>query len=241
MLFGASDIGATVRFDVYGLGKHCESILDAFPAFIRRARETNDSPEHVLARKYAALKKQIRDQECTKRALHANLRKANGQLDRADAALRTKDRGAVAKEARATGLALNHAIEKLREAVAECQRLKDENLEIEGEIDEIVTRHKNQPGDRAALEKRIVKGEGELVRLRTEWEDQLQEMEAEIGNITPSVEARRARLRDLERRIIVCRPKVPRTKTDTGRSKRSTKRGMPLPRAGILRAQFVHL
>jgi hypothetical protein len=260
MLFGASDIGVTVPGTVFELGKHAQRVLDTFPLFIWEAGRLIEAPENALSRKYDALKAAIARQGVVQGSLRNRLRLVNRRFKEVYDGEPISEFQAAANASRAAGLALNTTVAALRANHAEIQALQAENASLSKEIQAIIKnpalgleksrRSKKKPAGRSAskpsdvIKSAVVKLSAESVTSQMTAKANCQQLEREIAELTPLVDALRHRLNDLHRRILIDAQKVPLRQADTTtlRSWRlSLQPGLPLPRVGIPRPRYVHL
>lgn len=209
MLFGTSEIGASVPGSIYDLGAHLKRSTTQFPGFVSETGLRAHSEEYKLGLRLDKIEQKVDRAQQFNRQLKTHIRKINVSMNRAEQS-RT-NRGPIgASDGKATGMNLRRTIEKLREVHGVVAELRSENDELKEVLAKVMKKFRRKVKDEN-MDKRnsVVRTEVGLMNDIVEHKRKVEEGEAIVAKMGPEIAMIEQRLADLERRLAGSRRKVP--------------------------------
>ncbi|OHT03774.1 hypothetical protein TRFO_01430 [Tritrichomonas foetus] len=203
MLFGSSDLGATIPGSVYDLGKQILVTCNSFPRFVSETTHQSRSNEYKLFQHLEKIKGRIKKvKEMNLKLKHYSCH-LNAQFNPQPVA---HSRKAVEAELKMVSASLRKSIMKLRSAHDEVVKLQTENTDISNKLQKMYKRFKKKSDDEVVnLKNSLIRGEIDLYKTQIDHKYNLLSFENAIKQIQPIVEIYEKRIEDMNQKLLLRR------------------------------------
>ena len=208
MMFGRSDIKATVSGSIFDLGKNLNKIRDAFPEFFRETKMKINSQQYKMEKQLLVMKNNKKKLIKENGQLKALIRSYSKQIPQKAAMLDSRENDfsemdRIKGELRAVTVQLKSNIKKLRDLAQQNEKMSTENKEIQKQIDLIQKNYRKKycHGDLGELNKNIMKAELEIQNNILKHKEMISNIKQMIESYKNPIAMLEARLNDLNRRI----------------------------------------
>lgn len=205
VMFGNSQIGATVAVSIYELGSQLNTIRNSFSVFVKETSNKINSPEYKLLKNLEALEAKCKAVQAEniqfKNLIRNNSKRLPKGLD-SDTEMEARKQK-VMNEFKSNAANLRRAIENLQKLKQLNDTTLSENREIEDQINSKFKQfRKNCQGDYGEISKNIVRIEIDLQNNIQKHREKIEEAKKTVQMYEAPIAMLEARLADLNRRIL---------------------------------------
>jgi hypothetical protein len=199
-LFGDSTIGATVPGTIYDLSGKAKSARDKFAAFFQDNQACMRSEQYILAKSYDDMDKRASEIQATNRRLKSVIRSYGKRITDVQNGRLSAEISQLDSELKAVTANLKTAIGKLQEVHKEDKTIQTENEFYQEQMEEMMKSVRKR-GGLSQRTRNLAKLELELANCVAEGNDAIGKMQNSVSGMVQPIEALKAKLADMDRRV----------------------------------------
>jgi peptidoglycan hydrolase CwlO-like protein len=208
-LFGNSAIGATIPGTIYDLSTQGKRARDKFLAFFEDNQSFMQTEQYKLGKSYDDLTKRASDVQGWNRRLNSVIRTYEKRISEIQNGCVSLEISQLDSELKAVSGKLKAAIVRLQEAHQENRNLQSENDSFQEKVDKLMKGLRKKGGRLSQRTRSLAKLELELANTVTQYNDRIARMQNSVNTMAPTIEALRAKLADLDRRVAMSQYPLP--------------------------------